>query len=562
MGISPLKDSNGVIHTSPEGKASLLNNQFQSVFTKPSPLSLKELSRKAHTGTDTVNTMPDILVSLPGVTKLLSSLKPHKAAGPDRIKPLVLKELAIEIAPILRYIFQRSLDTGEVPRDWRDANVTPIYKKGSGLMASNYRPVSLTCICSKVLEHIIVSGMKVHLESSGILCDRQHGFREKRSCETQLVDFVHELSQHLNKGQQVDAIIMDFSKAFDRVAHNALLHKLGRVGVTGKTQIWIQNFLSNRRQQVVVEGSSSPQGFVTSGVPQGSVIGPILFLIYINDLPASVSSEVRLFADDTIVYRHIKTPTDCDILQSDLLKLESWEREWQMEFHPGKCTVLRITRKQKPIVHNYLLHGQELPEAKYLGVTISHDLSWNKHIQDVTAKANRTLGFVRRNLRVSSPKIKERAYFGVVRPRLEYASVVWDPHSAANAHAIEMVQRRAARWALHRWHNTSSVTAMLNQLKWRTLQQRRVDARLCMWYKMVHGLVSLSPLSYTQPITRMSRRAHSCGYVPLHSTKDVLRYSFVPRTVFAWNSLPPDLVTADSFRGRVMQLNDHPSATF
>ena len=165
----------------------MLKNQFESVFTKPSPLSLKQLSRKVHAGTD----MPDMQVSLTGVTKLLSSLKPHKAAGPDGLKPLVLRELAKEIAPILQLIFQRSLDTGEVPRDWRDANVTPIFKKGSRFLASNYRPVSLTCICSKILEHVIVSNMKRHLETSGILVDRQHGFREKRSCETQLLDYVH-----------------------------------------------------------------------------------------------------------------------------------------------------------------------------------------------------------------------------------------------------------------------------------------------------------------------------------------------------------------------------------
>ena len=336
--------------------------------------------------------IPNIHISQTGVEKLLSPLKPHKAAGSDNITPFVLKELAGVIAPILTYIFQKSLDTGVVPQDWRDANITPIFKKGSRFVASNYRPVSLTCICSKLMEHIVVSNMMTHLESTGSLSERQHGFRAKRSCETQLVDFVHQLTSHLEQGQQVDAVIMDFSKAFDKVAHNRLLYKLDRMGIRGEAQEWVKQFLSGRRQRVVVEGVSSETAPVTSGVPQGSVLRPILFLIYINDLPDAVSSEVRMFADDTIIYRHITTKADFDILQDDLRKLELWEREWQMEFHPGKCNVMSITNKRKPVVHSYVLHRQALTpvtDAKYLGVTLCSDLKWNNHITEVAAKLTR-----------------------------------------------------------------------------------------------------------------------------------------------------------------------------
>ena len=215
--------------------------------------------------------MPDIQITTPGVEKLLSSLKPHKAAGPDNIKPLVLKELAEVTAPILQHIFQRSLDTGVVPQDWRDANITPIFKKGSRFLASNYRPVSLTCICSKLMEHIIVSHVMQHLESTGSLSDRQHGFRSKRSCETQLVDFVQQLTKHIDQGGQVDAVIMDFSKAFDKVSHIRLLHKLDKMGIRGKPLNWVKQFLTDRRQRVVVDGETSDTVPVTSGVPQGSV---------------------------------------------------------------------------------------------------------------------------------------------------------------------------------------------------------------------------------------------------------------------------------------------------
>ena len=558
VGISPLKDSKGELHTDPVGKATLLNEQFKSVFSKQTPLG-PEHTDHAHRQSSYPQ-MPEINVCTTGVENLLKKLKPHKAAGPDQLKPLVLKEIASAIAPCLQHIFQRSLDEGIVPDDWKRANVTPIFKKGSKFQPSNYRPVSLTCICSKVMEHVIVSNLSRHLEGNHILSDRQHGFRAKRSCETQLIDFTQEIAKHLDDGQQVDAVVMDFSKAFDKVAHNRLLWKLEEYGVERRTLCWIRHFLRDRSQCVVVDGKRSDPAPVTSGVPQGSVIGPILFLVYINDLPDCVSSSIRLFADDTIIYRHIKSEADGQALQDDLRHLEDWERSWQMEFHPGKCTVLRITHKRKPIIRQYYLHNLQLEtttESKYLGVTVTSDLKWNRHIDNVTAKANRTLGFVRRNLQISSPAIKERAYMGLVRPQVEYASTVWNPYNTNLVHKVEMVQRRAARWTLNRHHNTSSVTAMLDQLQWRSLRDRRTDASLCMFYKMVTGLVTIGPLQVTQQISRPSRRTHALTYLAMMTTKDVYRYSFYPRTIFIWNSLPSAVVTAPSietFRSRVSSL--------
>ena len=207
--------------------------------------------------------------------------------------------------------------------------------------------------------------------------------------------------------------------------------------------------LNDRTQQVVVDGESSATAPVTSGVPQGSVIRPILFMIYINDLPTSVKSKVRLFADDTIIYRHINKHQDTVDLQDDLRQLEDWESKWQMEFHPGKCQVVHFTRSSKPIKTTYILHNQHLDavaSAKYLGITLASDLSWKPHIAATTAKANRSLGFLKRNLQVSSPPIKEKAYISLVRPQLEYATTVWDPYHQNQVRPIEMVQRRAARW--------------------------------------------------------------------------------------------------------------------
>ena len=298
--------------------------------------------------------MPDFTISSDGISKLLKNLKPNKAAGPDKIRPLVLRELREEIAPILEAIFTKSLDTGKLPDDWKSANVVPIYKKGSKHLPVNYRPVSLTCICSKLMEHIVVSQIAKHLDRHCILDPNQHGFRKGLSCETQLIQFVQELHTNTAQGKQVDAILMDFSKAFDKVAHHRLLYKLGKYGIEAKTKNWIKDFLTNRSQQVVLDGMASSNVPVTSGVPQGSVLGPILFLIFINDISDGITSNIRLFADDTIIYPNIKNTEDAEKLQTDLHTLERWSREWQMEFHPSKCNTTHYSVK---IPHPQRLHA-------------------------------------------------------------------------------------------------------------------------------------------------------------------------------------------------------------
>ena len=221
---------------------------------------------------------------------MLQNLNPYKACGPDGIRPHVLKELAREIALALTALFKSSQSSGSVPADWRDAHITHVYNKGEQYNPANYWPVSLTSVVCKLLEHIIVSAVMHHFEENIILTDNQHGFRRGRSCETQLLELVEELATNLESGKQTDILITDFSKAFDKVNHSLLLHKLQHYGVQGTTTTWIANFLNNRCQAVVVSGASSHFVNVMSGVPQGSVLGPCLFLAYINDMPEKLSA--------------------------------------------------------------------------------------------------------------------------------------------------------------------------------------------------------------------------------------------------------------------------------
>ena len=354
--------------------------------------------------------MPEIFITERGVFKLLQALNISKAAGPDGLRPMVLKELSSELAPILTLLFQASLNQQSFPDIWKHANVNPTLYIQERRQDKSTKLLSLTCISCKLLEHIICSNLIQHLTRHNI--PLQHGFREKRSCETQLIEFIHDIAFNMQKGVQNDVAVMDFAKAFDKVAHNRLLFKLSSYGVKGNTLGWIGSFLSGRSQKVVLEGKSSTSAPVLSGVPQGSVLGPALFLIYINDLPEYVTnSTVRHFADDTLLYLTIHSTFDCIKLQEDLNNIERWESDWQMSFHPEKCEVIHITTKKKPILHKYTLHGHTLssvPQIKYLGVHISNDLKWNSHINSISSKTNQTLGFLKRNLKINSPTIKEK----------------------------------------------------------------------------------------------------------------------------------------------------------
>ena len=220
-------------------------------------------------------------------------------------------------------------------------------------------------------------------------------------------------------------------QAFDVVPHARLLYKLEFYGIKGATLRWISSFLHERTQRVVVDDQTSDEAPVTSGVPQGSVLGPILFLVYINDMPEYIKSSCRLFADDSIIYRVIQGLRDCATLQDDLDRLHQWELDWGMLFNPSKCNIMNVSKSPNCKPNKYSLKGvvlETIPNAPYLGVNISSNLSWRHHIKKCSAKANRTLGFVRRNRRGATHTAKAQAYISLVRPQLEYCSTIWSPH--------------------------------------------------------------------------------------------------------------------------------------
>ena len=543
IGIPTLKKS-GILESDNRKKAEILNDQFRSVFTKENEnLPMMQSSN--------FPTMPNIRISVDGVKKLLLGLDPSKAPGPDGISSRLLKTVGEVIAPVLTIIFQKSLDTGEIPASWLRANITPLFKKGERTNPANYRPVSLTCITSKILEHILHSRIMAHYENLSILTDKQHGFRSKRSCESQLILTINDLAQCLNNKSQIDMAIMDFSKAFDSVPHRRLLLKLSYYGIQNKTLSWISNFLRHRSQRVVVGGEHSSWTDVVSGVPQGTVLGPLLFLTYINDLPDNLKSSVRLFADDCVLYHEIKDCKDSKELQHDLDTLVQWESDWQLSFNPAKCHVMRLTHAKSPKHYTYKLGESVLSEVTghpYLGIHISNDLTWNAHVNQMVSKANRTLGFVTRNLYSCPRHVKESAYRTLVRPLLEYSSAAWDPHTRVLIDGIERVQRRAARFVYNDFSSMSEgcVTNMLKDLKWPSLEVRRKAHRLTVMQQARLGYLSLSIGDFLHPVRRQSRHTHEFTYQLPFAKKNCFKYSFMPRTMADWNVLPQHIIAIEN----------------
>ncbi|XP_072048393.1 uncharacterized protein [Amphiura filiformis] len=271
-GVSPLKASNGISYSDSTTKANILNDQFSSVFNmNEDETTIKDKGSSPHSVMDPIIIHPD------GIHKLLAGLQIHKACGPDEIPTRLLKVLADELTPVISLFFQASLNQGIIPEDWKKANVVPVFKKGDRNKAENYRPISLTSVTCKLLEHVICSSIMRHLDKHNILNDAQHGFRKRRSCATQLIQTIQDLAKSIESRDQVDVILLDFSKAFDRVPHLRLLHKLKFYGIENSTYAWIADFLNHRSQQVILDGATSRSSPVHPGSHKAACLGHCSF---------------------------------------------------------------------------------------------------------------------------------------------------------------------------------------------------------------------------------------------------------------------------------------------
>lgn len=346
-----LSDGESECHE-PKAKAHLFNVYFCSVFTVDRDIPLRPCPIES----DPIQ--PPLFTS-EQIRSVMKSLNVNKASTPEDISHVVLKACRETLSTSLATMFNLSMSQGKVPNEWKKGFIVPIHKKGEKHLVQNYRPVSLLSSVSKIMERCVADYIFDCI--SARLHVLQHGFMKNRSSSTQLLKVYNTIGSVLDAGGQVDVIFLDFTKAFDSVSHACLLYKLQYVfGFDERLLKWFESYLSNRSQCVIIEGERSDWKPVTSGVPQGSILGPLLFLLFINDMPdVIVSSTVALFADDCKVFKVIRNERDCQLLQDDLKKLNDWSTKWNMNFNASKCKIMRITRSNSPVEFNYYLDGTQ-----------------------------------------------------------------------------------------------------------------------------------------------------------------------------------------------------------
>lgn len=517
------------------------NEYFHSVFSNIDTSAFRD-----HTPCDPA---PDI-VSTPGVVSMLLKLKTKSSPGPDDIPNIFLRRYAEALAPFITRIFQMSLSSATLPSDWLSARVVPVLKKGDATLVTNYRPISLTSSCCKLLEHIIAKEINNFIGDNSILSSCQHGFRKGFSTTTQLTSIVHNFASVLDGSGQVDVLFLDFKKAFDLVSHRKLIDKLESINLPTYIVNWVDAYLTNRRQFVSINNHSSSELPVSSGVPQGSVLGPLLFLIFINDITNEINApvQIKLFADDCVLYNEINCPEDQVSLNSNLQSIVSWCSRWSMELNANKTVYMSITNKKfKKLPFVYKLGSElltEVSEYKYLGITITNTLSWNTHISNICNSSFKKLCFLRHKLKHTPASTRLTAYTSLIRPKLEYACVVWDPYTKTNIDTLEMIQRKAVRFIFSKYRNSDSPSSLMTQHSIQPLQLRRKIQRLKFMFSLKNNLLAINPSHYLEPLTaRRTRHRHADSLTPYRTRTNLFKYSFFPRTITDWNNLPFSLLS-------------------
>jgi len=480
--VGPLKNGKGEMLSGDKEMADELNMFFSSVFSKEGDGEVPRASDKPG------GKLEDMRITEWAIKKKIRKLRKEAAAGPDEIGPRLLMELEDAVATALCLIFRKSLATGEVPEDWRRANVTPIFKKGTHADPGNYRPVSLTSVCCKVMESLIRDRLMGHLMGNNLIEKSQHGFMPGKSCTTNLLEFLEEVTKAVDAGQPVDVVYLDFAKAFDKVPRKRLMEKLRAHGVAGNIHRWIRNWLSGRQQRVVLNGKSSEWADVLSGVPQGSVLGPVLFLVYINDLDDEVRmvSTVKKFADDTKLGQRAATAEERQRLQEALDNLGVWARRWEMKFNVKKCKVVHIGHGN--VEQEYMMDGEKLTAASEevdIGVTVNKNLKPSQQCAKAARTAQAVLGQLARAFHYRDRHIFVRLYTQYVRPHLEFSVPAWAPWQEADKECIEKVQKRMVAMVTGLAGRTYE--ERLTELGMVSLAERRHQLDMVQTYKILTG---------------------------------------------------------------------------
>ena len=550
----PITDDSGVVLDSPQEMAEEFNKFFASVFTQENLNNIPR-AEQVFNGPPEEQLM-DMVITKGMIRSKLDKMRSDKAPGEDGITSRMVRELREELIDPLHILFTKSLGTGVVPEDWRKANVTPIYKKGGRGQVGNYRPVSLTSQISKIMESLIRDHIVRFLESNNLIRNSQHGFRTGRSCLSNLLVFMDKVTAAVEKCENVDVIYLDFAKAFDKVPHRRLMEKLKSHGIGGKIGSWIEAWLLGRQQRVCLQGKASDWTAVTSSVPQGSVLGPLLFIIFINDLDSGIINSILKFADDTKVFGSINDMEDRDALQRDLDRMMEWAKVWQMEFNVDKCKVMHLGRDN--IKYKYIMDGKELTTTdleKDLGINLTKNLKTSYQCLQAYNKASQMLGLLGRTIKSRNPDILIKIYKGIVRPHLEFCSPVWAPHYRKDKELLEKVQHRFTRMFPHL--RNLEYKKRLEILGLWTLEERRNRADLIEMFKIVKGKSGIKLEAMFEIDQNSGTRGHSYKVKKKFSKGNTRHYFFSERIVSRWNRLSQEAVDASSvnvFKGQLTKM--------
>ena len=533
------------------GKAQVFSKYFSDVYTIETPFS------PVHENPPT-QALDSVTIKELDVFGLLVKLDIGKSTGPDELHPRLLKELANFVANPLSVCFNLSVTQGRLPKDWKNAIVSPVFKTGTKHKPENYRPISLTSVVVKILEKIIRKELLKYLDENRILSEKQHGFRTGYSCLTNLLVARESWCALKDQKLPIDVAYIDFSKAFDKVPHNRLLYKLRNVGIGGNLLMWIKDFLVGRQQRVRVNSKLSSWETVLSGVPQGTVLGPVLFLLYVNDLPRLLSSSVLLYADDVKIWRAIQSKGDSLELQNDLERLSEWSQTWQLPINTSKCIVMHIGHQG---TDTYTMNNTELPIVQAhndLGVIVSQDLKTTAHCRAIAAKGFRTLWSIRRAFRHLDAKTFLTLYTVFVRPKLEYCIQAASPCLKKDSELLERVQRTATR--LIPGIAKLPYGTRLTKLNLFPLSYRRIRGDLITVFKLLNDKFAPDMPSFFLSSKTENLRGHSKKVHKPRTNYLSADYRLSHRIINEWNSLPQHVVEApsvDSFKRKLDQLRDH-----
>jgi len=528
--------------------AELLNNQFASVFQSEKGLILPAFQYNAAIDSE----LGSVKIFEADVAERLSKLDSHKSMGVDGIHPHVLRACSEEFARPLTYIFVTSLRDSTLPKIWLKANVTPIFKKGSRIEPSNYRPISLTSVVCKVMESIVRDAIMHHLKINNLISVQQHGFVPSRACNTNLIETVDLVTSSMWEKKPVDIVFFDFSKAFDKVPHRRLILKLRGLGIGGSLINWLEAFLSNREQRVVLGQQASEWVTVNSGVPQGSVLGPTLFVTFINDLPSQLSNTCKLYADDLKIIAKIESVADISTLQADLNAVTEWCNTWLMEPNVDKCKVMNIggnSEVGRSRTYSLLRNDgttvelKQTTEERDLGIILTPDFKFSAQAAHAASKANAMTSTLKHTFISRDVETWASLYRTYIRPHLEFAISAWNPSLRRDITLLEKAQRRVTR--LPNPLRGIGYEARLERMHLTTLETRRLRGDLIQMFKATRGADIIH--WHNKPVwsePRESRRSQLRREIVLSCHQR--RNFFINRIANEWNALPDVIVESES----------------